>query len=82
MPKLDRSKIRKGMYLTGDGNLDDCRGFFGTLRREAPARRPDPDTDEELQALREKHAASIAELTRRLEGVKASLDAYKKSRGK
>jgi hypothetical protein len=83
MPKLDKSEIRKGMFLTGDGNLSDCPGFFGKLRpaeRVMPLRKSKQELEEEQEAFVKAHSAAIAELARRLKSVRTRIDAVKAKR--
>jgi len=77
---IDRSKIRKGMFLTSTpvpaGYVrkraplpDDLREF------EQAAARAD-----EMAAFERQHAANIAELARRLQKVREGIDAVKNRR--
>ena len=75
------------MFLTGDGNLSDCPGFFGKLRpaervmREVPPlRKSKQELEEEQEAFVKAHSAAIAELARRLESVRTRIDAVKAKR--
>ena len=86
---MEKSEIRKGTYLTGDGNLSDCQGGFGKLRaaghvtREAPARRVTAEIEADgWEAFRRRNEAEIAQLADRLLSVKTRLAAVQKARRK
>ena len=59
---MHRSQIRKGVFLTSD----PCPPGYVPRRRE-------PSVDE-LSEIKAQHAATVDELTRRLQAVRKSLD--------
>jgi hypothetical protein len=79
MPKtIDKSKYRKGTYLTG-GLSSECRGYV-----VEPAAGPSqhietkPETAADpLEEFRRQHSDSIRQLAARFEAVRAGLNAMK-----
>ena len=81
--KLDKSQVRKGIYMHGGTFAPDGREV---RRRETASVKPpvvknDP-ADDRLAEIREKHESSIAEIVRKLDAVRAGLEVVKKAKRK
>ena len=97
MPRLTPDQVRPGKFITADGGVveDGRRGIkTGAFLTSTPIvkRAPLPadlsefqgasDLADQLKQFDRQHAASVAELTRRLQAVKDGLDAVKKAKRK
>jgi hypothetical protein len=71
MPEFDRSKIRKGMFLTSTPSPET---YLPVQRQPLPDDRTERDAAAKLSQFDRQHAAAIDELARRLRAVKAGLD--------
>ena len=69
---IDRSRIRKDMFLVSDQPLP---GY--TAKREPLPAEQTAEAVDRLQAIDHKYRAAIEELTRRLEMVRQQLDGFK-----
>ena len=74
---IDRSRIRKGMFLVSDQPLPDYTPKRGPLPAEFEHFEQAAEAADGLQAIDHKHRAAIEELTRRLEAVRLQLDGFK-----
>jgi hypothetical protein len=80
---LDKSQIRRGMFLTSDGGpgvfVDATPRYRG--RKELGLDTADDKADR-LAAIKRHHAVAVAEIAARLAKVKADIDAVQKARKK
>jgi hypothetical protein len=74
---IDRSRIRKGIFLVSDQPLPGCTPNASHCRRSLSTSSRLAEAADRLQAIDRKYRAAIEELTRRLEMVRQQLDGFK-----
>ena len=74
---IDRSRIRKSVFLTSDPRPAGYTPKREPLPAEFEHFEQAAEAADRLQAIDHKHGAAIEELTRRLEAVRQQLDGFK-----
>jgi len=74
---IDRSRIRKGMFLVSDQPLPGYTPKREPLPAEFEHFEQAAEAADRLQAIDHNHRTAISELTRRLEAVRQQLDGFK-----